>query len=135
MNHIPKFRHLAIAMKSICVPAFVAILTLSSCGPDTDPRVSNTAPVVYQYAIKGMHCQDCVNAITDKAVHTDGVVDCRVNLKENSAMIAMRDDAVEPQVKSGIEKLGFTVTIIPSAAATGASMSSPATTSATAQPK
>ncbi|MEI6024541.1 MAG: hypothetical protein WCP80_08140, partial [Phycisphaerales bacterium] len=45
---------------------------LNSCGPASDPRVSDTAPVVYQYAIEGMHCQNCVDAITDKAMHTDG---------------------------------------------------------------
>jgi len=86
---------------------------LNGCGPDVDPRVSDTAPVVYQYAIEGMHCQNCVDAITDKAMHTDGVVDCRVNLKEKSAIVAMRDDTVEPKVKTGIEKLGYTVTVVP----------------------
>ena len=113
--------------RNFCI--FVGFLVLAACGPAADPRVSDAAPVVYQYAIEGMHCQNCVDAITDKAMHIDGVVDCRVNLKENSAMIAMRDSAVEPQVKSGIEKLGYTVTVVPSAAAVSAPTSNPATTS------
>ena len=108
---------------------------LNGCGPDADPRVSDTAPVVYQYAIKGMHCQNCVDAITDKAMHIDGVVDCRVNLKDNSATIAVRDAAVEPQVKSGIEKLGFTVSMVPSSTSTTAPISNSATSNAPAQPK
>ena len=118
---------------------------LNGCGPDVDPRVSDTAPVVYQYAIEGMHCQNCVDAITDKAMHTDGVVDCRVNLKEKSAIVAMRDDTVEPQVKTGIEKLGVTVTMIPKttstnaakagAAATSETTASPTTVNTPAQPK
>ena len=108
---------------------------LNGCGPDVDPRVSDTAPVVYQYAIEGMHCQNCVDAITDKAMHTDGVVDCKVNLKDNSAMIAMRDSAVEPQVKSGIEKLGYTVTVVPSGAVISAPMANPASTSVPAVSK
>ena len=124
---------------------FLGLLVLAACGPAVDPRVSDTAPVVYQYAIEGMHCQNCVDAITDKAMHTDGVVDCRVNLKEKSAIVAMRDDTVEPQVKTGIEKLGFTVTVVPKttstnapstgAAATSAPASSAASDSAPAQPK
>lgn len=150
MNHIPQLRHLVVALKSLSLPAYCAILTLCACAPDSDPRVSDTAPVVYQYSIEGMHCQSCADAITDKAMHIDGVVDCKVNLKDNSAMIAMRDATVQPQVKSGIEKLGYTVTMVPSAganaaaspaanavtsAAANAPLSSPATTSAPAAPK
>jgi len=72
-------------------------------------------------------------------------VDCRVNLKEKSAIVAMRDDTVEPQVKTGIEKLGFTVTVVPKTtsttatstgvAATSAPASSAGSDSAPAQPK
>ena len=129
--------------RNFCI--FVGFLVLAACGPAADPRVSDAAPVVYQYAIEGMHCQNCVDAITDKAMHTDGVVDCRVNLKEKSAIVAMRDDTVEPQVKTGIEKLGFTVTVVPKttstnapstgAAATSAPASSAGSDSAPAQPK
>ena len=114
---------------------FLGFFVLAACGPAADPRVSDAAPVVYQYAIEGMHCQNCVDAITDKAMHTDGVVDCKVNLKDNSAMIAMRDASVEPQVKTGIEKLGYTVTVVPSAAAVSAPTSNPATTSVPAVSK
>ena len=124
---------------------FLGLLVLAACGPVADPRVSDTAPVVYQYAIEGMHCQNCVDAITDKAMHTDGVVDCRVNLKEKSAIVAMRNDTVEPQVKIGIEMLGFKVTMLPKAssttakstgvAATSAPTSSVGSDSAPAQPK
>ena len=109
---------------------FLGLLVLAACGPATDPRVSDTAPVVYQYAIEGMHCQNCVDAITDKAMHTDGVVDCRVNLKEKSAIVAMRDDTVEPQVKTGIEKLGFTVTVVPKTTSTTATSTGVAAPSA-----
>ena len=132
-------------LKTLFIPAYFAIFALCGCGPDADPRVSDTAPVVYQYAIKGMHCQNCVDAITDKAMHTDGVVDCRVNLKEKSAIVAMRDDTVEPQVKTGIEKLGYTLTVVPKitsahaakngAAAISETAASPATDSKPVQPK
>jgi copper chaperone CopZ len=111
---------------------FLGLLVLAACGPASDPRVSDTAPVVYQFAIEGMHCQSCVDAITDKAMHTDGVVDCRVNLKEKSAIVAMRDDTVEPQVKTGIEKLGFTVTVVPKTTSTNVTSTGVAATSAPA---
>ena len=111
---------------------FLGLFVLAACGPAVDPRVSDTAPVVYQYAIEGMHCQNCVDAITDKAMHTDGVVDCRVNLKEKSAIVAMRDDTVEPQVKTGIEKLGFTVTVVPKTTSTNVTSTGVAATSAPA---
>jgi len=115
-------------LNALLLSTITLLAGLNGCGPDADPRVGDTAPVVYQYAIKGMHCQNCVDAITDKAMHIDGVVDCRVNLKDNSATIAVRDAAVEPQVKSGIEKLGYTVMVVPSGAAISAPMSNPAST-------
>jgi hypothetical protein len=68
-------------------------------------------------------------------MHIDGVVDCRVNLKDNSATIAVRDAAVEPQVKSGIEKLGYTVSMVPNSTSTAAPIPSSATSNAPAQPK
>ena len=116
--------------RNFCI--FLGLFVLAACGPAVDPRVSDTAPVVYQYAIEGMHCQSCVDAITDKAMHTDGVVDCRVNLKEKSAIVAMRDDTVEPQVKTGIEKLGFTVTVVPKKTSTNVTSTGVAATSAPA---
>ena len=116
--------------RNFCI--FIGLFVLAACGPASDPRVSDTAPVVYQYAIEGMHCQNCVDAITDKAMHTDGVVDCRVNLKEKSAIVAMRDDTVEPQVKTGIEKLGYTVTVVPKITSTTAKSTGVAATSAPA---
>ena len=122
-------------LNALLLSTITLIAGLNGCGPDADPRVSDTTPVVYQYAIKGMHCQGCVDAITDKAMRTDGVVDCKVNLKENSAMIAMRNSAVEPQVKSGIEKLGYTVTVVPSGAAISAPMSNSASTNVPAVSK
>lgn len=82
---------------------------LAGCGSDSDPRVSSVAPVVFQYSVKGMHCQGCVDAITDKVTHIKGVVDCRVNLQDNSATVAVRDASIEPEVKNGIERLGYTV--------------------------
>jgi copper chaperone CopZ len=85
------------------------LFLLPACGSQTDPRVSSTVPVVYRYSVKGMHCQGCVDAITDKVTHIDGVVDCQVNLQEQSATVAVRSAAVEPQVRSGMERLGYTV--------------------------
>lgn len=122
-------------LNALLLSTITLIAGLNGCGPGADPRVSDTAPVVYQYAIQGMHCQNCVDAITDKAMHIDGVVDCRVNLKDNSATIAVRDAAVEPQVKSGIEKLGFTVSMVSNSASTAAPISNSATSNAPAQPK
>ena len=69
--------------------AFVPI----GCGDGgNDPRITATAPIALRYQVDGMHCDGCVQAITDKVKHVDGVVDCRVSLADRQADVVVRDD-------------------------------------------
>ena len=81
--------------------ASLACLLLCACG-GTDSRPAT--PVALQYRVEGMHCDGCVQAITDKLKHVDGVVDCRVSLQEKRADVSVRDRAMAPTVQRAIEK-------------------------------
>jgi copper chaperone CopZ len=86
----------------------------TGCGDGTnDPRMTATAPIALRYQVEGMHCDGCVQAITDKVKHVQGVVDCRVSLAERQADVVVRDDATALPVQQAIEKLGYKVKPLP----------------------
>jgi copper chaperone CopZ len=67
-----------------------------------------------------MHCDGCVQAITDKVKHVDGVVDCRVSLADRQADVVVRDDTTALPVQHAIEKLGYKVKPLPAPTAAAA---------------
>ena len=92
--------------------ACLALAALPAACDRSDPRAPRTsaaAPVALRYQVDGMHCQGCVDAITDKLKHLDGVVDCRVKLDDREALVAVRDASMAPAVQQAIEKLGYKV--------------------------
>lgn len=94
-----------------CLLTFVS----TSCGDASDdPRMTPVAPVALRYQVDGMHCDGCVQAITDKVKHVDGVVDCRVRLADRQADVVVRDEATAAPVQQAIEKLGYKVKPLPS---------------------
>jgi len=95
--------------------AFVlGVSSLAACSEaSSNPRATAVAPIALRYQVGGMHCDGCVQAITDKVKHVDGVVDCRVSLATKQADVVVRDNAVAPAVQRVIEKLGYTATPLP----------------------
>lgn len=94
------------------LPLAVALLALvqSGCGDaSNDPRMTAAAPIALRYQVDGMHCDGCVQAITDKVKHVDGVVDCRVSLTDRQADVVVREEAAAAPVQQAIEKLGYKV--------------------------
>ena len=91
----------------------LATLLTFACDHAADPeqaRITPAAPVVLHLQVDGMHCQGCVDAITDKVKRVDGVVDCRVDLENRQADVAVRETSVGAEVRKAIEKLGYKVT-------------------------
>jgi copper chaperone CopZ len=97
----------------------LALLLPVACGDAGDEaRVSTTAPIALRFQVDGMHCDGCVNAITDKVKRVDGVVDCRVRLEQREADVAVRDAQAGEAAQKAIEKLGYKVKPLPTPAAT-----------------
>ncbi len=84
---------------------------LARCdGESAQPRITPVAPVALRYQIEGMHCDGCVQAITEKVTKIDGVVDCRVSLETRQANVAVREASSAAAVQQAIERLGYKVT-------------------------
>ncbi|HIW51513.1 MAG TPA: heavy-metal-associated domain-containing protein [Candidatus Blautia intestinavium] len=67
-------------------------------------------PVVGRRTIKisGMHCQNCVNSVTNALNAIDGVV-AKVELQDNSAEVSYDRTVDEIELKNAVEKAGFKV--------------------------
>ncbi len=96
-----------------CLP-LLASLPMVGCGDSAGARrTPSAAParqIALRYRVEGMHCDGCVQAITDKLKHVDGVIDCRVSLEAKQADVSVRDASTAPAVQQAIEKLGYKVT-------------------------
>ena len=89
--------------------ALLAAARLGGCaGHDAAP-----ANVSLRYQVEGMHCDGCVQAITDKVTHLDGVIACKVSLQDREADVMVRNASLAPSVQKAIEGLGYKVTPLP----------------------
>lgn len=71
-------------------------------------KLKGNVTETYNLKIEGMHCQNCVNRVTE-AVNTIEGASAKVNLRKNEARIVC-DRAVElDQIIKVIERKGFTV--------------------------
>ncbi|MDA3960190.1 MAG: heavy-metal-associated domain-containing protein [Planctomycetota bacterium] len=94
-------------MRRFLIPlAIISLLSLAACGPTAAPETNNaqatseqpaTPPADLQLAegqqqarlaIEGMHCHNCVNAITKQISAVPGVSACVVDLPSEQAVVA-----------------------------------------------
>ena len=68
-------------------------------------------PVIGRKTLKisGMHCEHCVNAVTNALNEMDGVV-AKVTLKSNSAKVSYDREINEADLKNAVKKAGYEVT-------------------------
>jgi copper chaperone len=97
-------------MKTLRTALTLLALTLAAC----DGRGASS--VVLRYQVDGMHCDGCVAAITEKVTAVDGVTGCQVDLQTRSAEVRVRDAGTGPTVQKAIERLGYTVKPLATAA-------------------
>lgn len=96
----------------LAAPLLVTCVLLGACGPSNGPvhAASAATKTSLRYGVEGMHCDGCVQAITDKVRRVDGVIECSVNLQAKQADVVVRDRSLAPAVQQAIEKLGYKVT-------------------------
>jgi len=99
------------------VAAIVLCIALALCGCRQDAGEPASAPAaaadvaqttVLRFAVEGMHCDGCVNAITDTVSRLEGVTACEVSLDEKSATVSVNDPALAAKIIEKINALGYT---------------------------
>ena len=75
----------------------------------TDSETPNGARKTVVYSVKGMSCQGCANAVTDKVAKIDGVMTCEVSLQEQRAKVELAEGGSAEDVETAIRNLGYEV--------------------------
>jgi copper chaperone CopZ len=67
----------------------LTLLLVVCCGedPSPEPPPEPAEPVIVNLEIEGMHCENCVNAITGYLLAVDGVVSASVDLASGRATV------------------------------------------------
>lgn len=93
--------------------AVIASSVLLAFATGCSDRKAETPPptMTVTYSVEGMHCENCVAAITAKAKDVPGVVACDVSLDEKRMIVAVDDPAAKQRVAEAVAKLGYAVTI------------------------
>ncbi len=88
---------------------FLSVLPLGACdGKPAAPStpITLTAPIAMKIPVHGMHCEGCVDAITDKVMKIDGVKTCVVSLEKSEADIEAAPE-LRVAIETAIKKLGY----------------------------
>ena len=81
-----------------------------SVKPKKPKKKTLDGPVIGRRTIRisGMHCQNCVNSVTNALNAIDGV-SAKVNLKDNSAEVSYDRPVDVADLKQAVERAGFKV--------------------------
>jgi copper chaperone CopZ len=92
----------------------VAALALAACVLGCSDRQAReravaAAPRTVVYSVEGMHCANCVEAITATAKEIPGVTACEVSLERKEATVVMIDPSAKAKVAEAVGRLGYTI--------------------------
>ena len=94
---------------AILMPMLVSVASFSVLAQKPKPK-TKTETVTY---IVNMHCQNCVNKLTDNLSFLKGVEDFKISLKDKTITIKFNPAKVQEKTfVETIEKLGYTATKI-----------------------
>lgn len=95
-------------MKKFLVALFFTLVSVAAFSALAAKPKTKTETVTYEV---NMHCQNCVNKLTDKLSFLKGVEDCKVTLKDKTITIKYNPAKVQEKTfVETIEKLGYTAT-------------------------
>ena len=95
-------------MKKFLVALFFTLVSVAAFSALAAKPKTKTETVSY---VVNMHCQNCVNKLTDKLSFLKGVEDCKVSLKDKTITIKYNPAKVQEKTfVETIEKLGYTAT-------------------------
>ncbi|MFO0782290.1 MAG: heavy-metal-associated domain-containing protein [Phycisphaerales bacterium] len=76
--------------------------------PEMQPA-ADAQPTQLCYAVDGMHCEGCAEAITAELKEIKGVASVQCTFDSHRAVVQVASAALAPQVEKAITKLGYKV--------------------------
>ncbi len=93
-------------MKKILLAASIALFGLSASAKDKE-KISKKDTVAFTV---GMHCQGCVNRITNELTYTTGVTDLKVTLDDKTVWVEYKPQKISADsLFNKLKTMGYTV--------------------------
>lgn len=113
-------RRSRLAVRGSWLASAAAMLLLSSCGRDAGPpppapltveqaRLAHPEAALLRFSIEGMTCQQCVRAVTEAILQTDGVIACDVSLEDGTAVVVSSDAKAGDRVAAALVAMQYQV--------------------------
>ena len=117
---------LAQRSSSLSVVALAAVL-LGGCSGDAAETTATTAPapaaaaataepISLTWSVGGLHCDGCVQGVTQTVAAIPGVSQCDVSLEEGRMVVAVDSEATGTRVAEAVRGMNYTVARLPEAA-------------------
>ena len=93
-------------MKKLAAILILTLLSVAAFSASAAKPKQKTETVTY---VVDMHCQNCVNKLTDKLSFLKGVEDLKISLKDKTVTIKYNPAKIEEKTfEQTIEKAGYT---------------------------
>ncbi len=94
-------------MKKIFLAAAITMLGLTTVSAKEKEKVAKKDTAEFKV---GMHCQGCVNRITNELTYTTGVSDLKVNLDDKTVWVEFKPQKINSDsLFSKLKSMGYTV--------------------------
>ena len=94
---------------STAVAAAIAIYFVFEADQRSSPTVLIMPTVEVAYAVEGMHCDGCAQAIVAEVSEVKGVRSVKCTFESKQAVIVLDDAASLAEAERAITKLGYTI--------------------------
>jgi copper chaperone CopZ len=111
---------------STAVAAAIAIYFVFEADQRSSPTVLIMPTIEVAYAVEGMHCDGCAQAIVAEVSEVKGVRSVKCTFESKQAVIVLDDAASLAEAERAITKLGYTISPAAAATAPAASAQLPA---------
>ena len=65
--------------------------------------------VTGEYLVSGMHCQHCVNSVTEEVTAVSGVTDVKVDLDSGQLIVTSDAEIAFESIEAAVDEAGYSV--------------------------
>lgn len=107
---------LAAALLSGCSGDAAETTATTTTAPAPADAVATAEPISLTWSVGGLHCDGCVQGVTQTVAAIPGVSQCEVSLEAGRMVVAVDSEATGNRVAEAVRGMNYTVARLPEAA-------------------